>query len=224
VTARPGITAAGRRRVATALERTGMLLVQGQAEIPSVADLLADRRVTTRGFSWDYEPAWRLTAEYDCSGTDVAVVKLFRGRRTLVHRRLWPAVDALAHAGQEQLRTRPATDVERRFVDLVERSPGIASNELRESLRADRRAFDRAKRNAEQWLCTFGRARDDVDHHTHEPALFPWSEGTIARSQRRRARLAFDHALAALLASIDQERAGRPGRIFPVVALAGQSG
>ena len=24
----------------------------------------------------------------------------------------------------------------------------------------------------------FGRERDDVEHHTHEPALFPWTRGT----------------------------------------------
>ena len=63
--ARPRITAAGRRRVEAALTRTGLLLVQGQAEIPSVADLLAGAPVTTRGYSWDYVPAWNLTDEYE---------------------------------------------------------------------------------------------------------------------------------------------------------------
>ena len=74
---------AARRATKRRLTRTGLLLVQGQAEIPSVADLLAGVPVTTRGYSWDYVPAWNLTDEYE-STDDVAVVKLFRGRRTLV--------------------------------------------------------------------------------------------------------------------------------------------
>ena len=96
---RQGITTAGRRRVADALAGSGLLLVQGQAEVPSVADLLAGRPVTTRGYSWDYEPAWRLTDEYERGG-DVAVVKLVRGRRTLVDRALWAPVHALAVAAR----------------------------------------------------------------------------------------------------------------------------
>ena len=63
------ITAAGRRRVADALARGGLLLVQGQAEIASVADLLAGTPITTRGYSWDYAPAWNLTDEYERDAT-----------------------------------------------------------------------------------------------------------------------------------------------------------
>jgi len=43
------ITKAGRRRVQRALEQHGMLLVQGQAELPSLADLLAGKSITTKG-------------------------------------------------------------------------------------------------------------------------------------------------------------------------------
>jgi hypothetical protein len=217
VGARPRITAAGRRRVEAALTRSGLLLVQGQAEIPSVADLLAGRPVTTRGYSWDYVPAWNLSDEYE--GTDdVAVVKLFRGRRTLVHRRLWPAVDALAIAAREHVLDRPVRSDARRFAVLVEQRAGVPMGELRDELRLERRAFDRTKRELEQCLCVYGREREDVDFHTHEPALFPWSTGAIGRARRRRRPLTVDAAIATLL-----EAAGTVAmpvaRLFPVARL-----
>jgi hypothetical protein len=222
VGARPRITAAGRRRVEAALGRTGLLLVQGQAEIPSVADLLAGVPVTTRGYSWDYVPAWNLTDEYE-QADDVAVAKLFRGRRTLVHRRLWPAVDALAIAAREQVLARPVRTDVRRFVVLVEQRAGVPMGELREELRLERRAFDRAKRDLEQWLCVYGRERDDVEHHTHEPAFFPWSSGDIGRARGRRRPLAVDAATATLLAAVGTNAAGPAARLFPVLRAGGSS-
>jgi hypothetical protein len=159
-----------------------------------------------------------LTAEY-AAGADVAVVKLFRGRRTLVHRRLWPEVDALAQTARERVHARPVREHERRFLDVVERDPGIPSSALHAHLRLERRAFESAKRNLEQWLCTFGRERDDVDFHTHEPALFPWSDGSIARSQRRRRRLGADRALMTLVGAVGSDRTIAPSRLFPVAAL-----
>jgi len=204
------ITAAGRRRVADALARRGLLLVQGQAEIPSVADLLAGTPITTRGYSWDYTPAWSLTDEYE-RDRDVAIVKLFRGRRTLVHRRLWPAVDALAVAARHRAHERQDLHP---FLVIVERSAGIPLSELRRELALERREFDRTKRTLESWLCVFGRERDDVDYHTHEPALFPWSEGKIARGTQRRPAPA--DALEELAQAVGTPTAAR---CFPV-ALA----
>ncbi len=216
--ARPRITAAGRRRVEAALIRTGLLLVQGQAEIPSVADLLAGAPVTTRGYSWDYVPAWDLTDEYE-NTDDVAVVKLFRGRRSLVHRRLWPAVDALAIAAREQVLARPVRTDARRFAVLVESRPGIPMGELRDELRLERRAFDRTKRDLEQWLCVYGREREDVDFHTHEPALFPWSAGAIGRACRRGRPLTVDAAIETLLEAVGTGAALPAARLFPAARL-----
>ena len=210
---RAGITAAGRARVERALERTGVLLVQGQWEIDSVADLLAGVPVRTLGYSWDYEPAWRLTDEYE-SGTEVAVVKLFRGRRTLVHRRLWSAVDALATAAHACVQARPARDSERRFLLAVDENPGAPLSDLREQLGLERRAGDRARRNLEQWLCVFGRERTDVEYHTHEPSLFPWRDTPIARAGWRRKALDPESALTLLAGA-----AGTKPGVFPVARL-----
>ena len=192
--------------------------MQGQSEIPSVADLIAGAPVTTRGYSWDYVPAWNLTDEY-ARGDEVAVVKLFRGRRTLVHRRLWPAVDALAVAARAHVLALPVRTDARRFVVLVEQRVGVPLSEVREEIRLDRRVFDRTRRDLEQWLCMLGREREDVDHHTHEPALFPWSAGAIGRARGRGRPHAVDAATATLLAAVDCDPTVSAARLFPVVKL-----
>ena len=155
-----------------ALDEYGLLLVQGQADVPSIADLLAGAPVTTRGYSWDYEPAWRLADEL-LQRDDVAECKVLRGRRTLVHARLWPAVHALA------LAARPA--VKSTLLDFIESRPGASGEDCRAALAIDARAFQREKGKLEQWLCVWSGERDDVDYHTHDRAWFPWAPGTIAR-------------------------------------------
>jgi hypothetical protein len=153
------------------LDERGLLLVQGQAEVPSIADVLAGEAVTTRGYSWDYVPAWDL-ADVLVARDDVGECKLLRGRRTIVHRRLWPAVHALACAA------RP--NVDSRLLDLIESRPGASGEECRAVLAIDSRAFQREKGKLEQWLCVWGVDRDDVEYHTHDRAWHPWSTGKIA--------------------------------------------
>src|SRR5262245_51952339 len=148
---RGAVTAAGRRRVEAVLERTGLLLVQGQAEIPSVADVLAGAPITTRGYSWDYAPAWNLTDDYE-RRDDVAVVKLFRGRRTIVTRRLWPAVDVLAEHARAGVLGCRSDEPARRVLEAVERQPGLPLSAVPAECGFDRRTVDRVKRNLDQWL------------------------------------------------------------------------
>jgi hypothetical protein len=220
---RGAISAAGRRRVAAELARTGLLLVQGQAEIPSVADLLAGAPVTTRGYSWDYAPAWNLTDEYEAAADDVAVVKLFRGRRTLVHARHWDAVDALARAAHSRVSAGDQGAGAAAFLAAVDEQPGVPLGVLRGDLGLERRDFDRAKRDLEQWCCVFGRERDDVEYHTHEPALYPWVQyriGTARRQRRRRAGDA-DRAADELRAAVpDAKPRTSTAQLFPVVRAA----
>ena len=91
--------------------------------------------------------------------------------------------------------------------------------ELRDELRLERRAFERTKRELEQWLCVYGREREDVDFHTHEPALFPWSTGAIAGARGRRRPLTVDAAIATLLEAVGTGAAIPAARLFPAAKL-----
>ena len=181
------ITAAGRRRVQRALDRHGLLLTQGQWEIPSVADLLEGASIATRGYSWDYVPAWE-HCEQLAEQPGVARAKLFRGRTTLIARRLWPAVDTLARGARARIQALPTRDEQRTFLAQVETSPGMGGGELREQLALDARAFQRIKGRLEQKLCTFGVEREELDYHTHESCWFPWSASKLAKGLDRRRR------------------------------------
>jgi hypothetical protein len=108
------------------------------------------------------------------------------------------------------------------FLVAVDERPGIALSVLRGELGVERRAFDRTKRDLEQWCCVFGRERDDVEYHTHEPALYPWVQHPIvtARRRGRRARDA-DRAAEDLRAAVPGAEPGtRTAQLFPVVRAA----
>ena len=161
-------------------EARGLVLVQGQGAVPSLADLLAGKAVTTRGYSWDYVPAWTLRDEFDARD-DVAVVKLVGGRSTIVHARHWPAVEALSRASR-------ATLAGNAMLARIERAPGIAGRELKEALglsgKDGSRKFQRWKNELEIGLAIDGREQDDPTHHTHDAAWFPWSRSKIAQGVR----------------------------------------
>jgi hypothetical protein len=174
-------------------EERGMVLVQGQGPIPSLADLIAGRAVTTRGYSWDYVPAWTLRDELDARD-DVAVVKLVGGRTTMVHARHWPAIEALSRASR-------ATLVGNAMLARIERAPGIPGRELKEALgltgKDGSRKFQRWKNELEVGLAIVGREQEDADHHTHDAAWFPWAASKIA-SGVRGAIPTIDEAVASL--------------------------
>ncbi len=209
------ITKAGRTRVARALERYGLLLVQGQWEIPSLADLLARRPVVTRGYSWDYVPAWRLYQELG-ERSDVETAKLFRGRNTLIARRHWPALQALASEAAAAVRRGAGGPEPRRMLEQIESSPGIAGSELKSRLEfrgtAGSRRFQRVKTDLERWLCIIGTERLDLGHHTHESVWFPWAQCKSARAMaRRKRRLQVEVASESLFRAVYTN--GAPARV-----------
>jgi hypothetical protein len=161
-------------------EARGLVLVQGQGAIPSLADLLAGNAVTTRGYSWDYVPAWTLRDELEARD-DVAVVKLVGGRSTVVQARHWPAVEALSRASRVAFGANA-------MLARIERGPGIPGRELKEALglsgKDGSRTFQRLKNELEIGLAIVGREQDDAPHHTHDAAWFPWSQSKIARGVR----------------------------------------
>jgi hypothetical protein len=168
------ITAAGRNRVKAALNKHGMLLVQGQYDLPSIADLLEGATITTRGYSYDYVPAWQVRHELT-SDPDHVLVKLFGGMNTVVHRRHWSALNALAAAARATVIG--ARDGPAKILKLIESRPGITGEEIKHELKLDRVPFQRDKTKLEQWLCVEGREQEETEHHTHDSAWHPYAQG-----------------------------------------------
>jgi hypothetical protein len=84
-------------RVLQSLEKGGLLLVQDKA-FPSVVSLVTGERVAG---SWWAHPDGKAIFRCLCRtemGGDVLVTRLLAGKVTLLHRRLWPAVFAVAQA------------------------------------------------------------------------------------------------------------------------------
>ena len=211
----------GRAAVERELESRGLLLVQGQWEVPSIADLLAGHAVTTRGFSWDYVPADTLAIEL-ADRADVARCKLLRGRVTLVVQRLWSPVHTLALAAHAGVQRRSADDDRRRVLGYVDAHPGTSGGTCKTALRLDARAFQRARTDLERWLCIWGAEQPRAEYHTHDRAWFPWTTGKIAGAAGEHESL--DGATTTLLAAVfpaGAPRGTRPATLFPALS-AGQ--
>lgn len=118
-------------RIEHEFDRIGLLL-QHDAELPSFTTLAAGESV--RG-SWWADPRcheiYALMQEFD-DRHDVLHAKLVSGKVTYVHRRLWPALLAVAqHAAAE--RARRTSLVAQRLHRRVERDITVRADELRKS-------------------------------------------------------------------------------------------
>jgi hypothetical protein len=214
------ITATGRKRVEAAMAKHGMLLVQGQDDLPSIADLLEGAPIRTRGYSHDYVPAWTVRGDL-IRQPDYALVKLFGGKNTVVHRRHWPALNALACSARANVLKR--NDGPARILKLIEAQPGITGDGIKRALelvgKSGAREFQRDKAKLEQWLCLEGREQEETDYHVHDSAWFPWSKSKIAGP----GGLSIDDAAKSLLAAVydnPQAEPKRIARVFPVRAAA----
>ena len=101
------------------LESRGLLLVS-DAKLPSLASMIAGGPVHG---SWWAHPASHMIfrALTELSGhPDVLVVKLIDGKNTLVHRRLWPEVVAIATSG-ERWQSAGLSQPARRLYERVKR-------------------------------------------------------------------------------------------------------
>jgi hypothetical protein len=107
--ARPG-KGAPSGRVLSALAKEGLLLLS-DARLPSIAGLVAKGPV--RGSWWGHPAGQAIfrVSEALADHPDVVVNRLVSGKVTYVHRRLWPALLAVARAGapwQTRRLSRPA--------------------------------------------------------------------------------------------------------------------
>lgn len=82
------------------IERHGVVLASARGKVPTLTEAIAGAPI--KGSWWGHPDGKRIFAvlgeiqEHD----DILVCRLLAGKVTLVHRRLWPAVAALAQAGQ----------------------------------------------------------------------------------------------------------------------------
>lgn len=161
--------------VEAALAEYGMLLIQGQSHLPSIADLLAGKPVTTQGFSWDYVPAWDYV-DMRLTENDVEVVKLYRGQRTVVLKSALPHLFALGHSAYSLIFNLPDMRFHAEFLGLVTHHPGISGETLKELLLRnnswDNKRYQKTKRELEAYLTIVPRARTDVTYHTHDAAWY----------------------------------------------------
>lgn len=184
----PRITEKAKKRVEKALDQYGLLLIQGQWEIPSIADLLNSKPITTKGYSWDYVPAWEYTDQL-LTRKNLIMLKFFRGKNTIVEKRFWPSIHVLANKAQQIVAEGKIGTGEQKMLELVKSNPGISGDKIKEILGMDRIRFQKLKNNLEKWLCILGKEQRNVDYHTHDPAWHPWEDGIIAESSRKKQTL-----------------------------------
>jgi hypothetical protein len=89
--------AAARRRLERSLGAYGLLLLH-DAQFPSATACIAGEVI--RGSWWGHAKGKLIYETLTQIGDDVAWAKLVCGKATLVHRRLWPALVAVATSGQ----------------------------------------------------------------------------------------------------------------------------
>jgi hypothetical protein len=118
------LTASALRASLGAVRRHGLLLLH-DAELDCVSCIVAGEPV--RGSWWSHRRGREIfrVSEALEAHPDVAVAPLVRGKVTFVHRRLWPALAAVATAGEAwQLRGLSAAG--RRLLERVRREGEIA--------------------------------------------------------------------------------------------------
>ena len=153
-----------------ALERHDLLLMT-DARLPCLVALIAGGPV--RGSWWGHPKGKRIFAaglELE-DHRDVAAVKLVSGKATFVHRRLWPALLAVATAREPwQIRGLPAAA--RRLLDRV-----AAAGRLRAAALRGGRESARA---LEERLLVHARSVH-TESGAHELELESWSQWSAAR-------------------------------------------
>ncbi len=114
------------QQVRSALEKGGLLLLQDKA-FPSIATLVAGEIIS--GSWWSHPRShdiFRAAGEV-AAHRDVLVCKLLGGKVTFVHRKLWPALLAVALA-REPWQTNGLSRAARELSDQVERDGSVIAS------------------------------------------------------------------------------------------------
>lgn len=158
-------------RILIELTRLGLLL-ESDALLPSVATLVAGEPV--RGSWWSHPRSHAIfrISERLVDHNDVLFVKLVLGKVTLVHRRLWPALVAVA-ASREKWQVRGLSVHARSILGLADRGGRIAAREIRDSLKTDSKTVGDAIRELERVLLVHSESVH-TDKGAHEKLVESW--------------------------------------------------
>ena len=79
------------------VEKNGVVLVSAKGPVPQLTEAIAGERI--KGSWWGHPKSHEIWAilEAVTESEDILVCRLVKGKITLVHRRLWPALVRLAH-------------------------------------------------------------------------------------------------------------------------------
>jgi winged helix DNA-binding protein len=168
----PGLALRDLDEAAAFLAEMGLLLQTPDPYLPSLFGAAQGKpfRPGVAGFGQWPEHAWFWAGEL-AQRDDVLLTKLLRGKRTLVHRRLWPALDA---AVRERA---PESDDERAIVERLEERGPARTDELRTGLGLsavpDRKRYQRALERLEAIGAVLCRPAL-VDKHKHVSIAQLW--------------------------------------------------
>ena len=182
----------------TELRRIGLLLESDAAAI-SVCSLVAGKPI--RGSWWGHPQGrniWVVTEEL-ADHPDVIVTKLVAGKTTFVHRKLWPALLAVARSG-ETWQTRDLSSMARGLLQKVEAKGLMSLEQTQTSHHPDPKKLGKAVRELESRLLVLS-GQFHTENGSHAKRIESWSRWA-RRVKIGRARIGIEAAKARI------ERAG----------------
>ena len=210
-----------RKRVEEELEQRGMLLVEGSNDFPSVAGLQADNPGKVGGFSWDSAPAHAL-AQGLAQQRDVVRVNLYRGKDTLVHQRMWSALDAIATFNVEAVVAGAAGMKPKKLYFAVQDDPGISGKELKAEFEKDGggRGYGFVLADLQSLFCIVNEARTDTPSALPSDMVwYHWKRGSVSRMLGSGDTPPIEKAIQTLMSAVPDIDA-KPVVLFPCLKLA----
>lgn len=167
---------AGRKRAILNFIRTNGLLLQSDAELASVAGMVAEEPI--KGSWWSHERAHDI---YDvcvwlASSPDILELKLVKGKVTHVHRDLWPAVYTIA-TSDGPWQTGKLSHLGKRLLGEVERFGSVRSDEYRQRLQEPRRLSATVRELERRLLILSTEFHTDAGAHAKRLGSWPsWAQ------------------------------------------------
>ncbi|MBT3395659.1 MAG: hypothetical protein HOB82_06295 [Alphaproteobacteria bacterium] len=211
-----------RKRVEEELEERGMLLVEGSNEFPSVAGLQADNPGKVGGFSWDSAPAHAL-AQGLAQDREVVRLNLYRGKDTLVHQRLWPALNSIATFNVESVSSGAAGLKPKKLYFAVQDDPGISGEELKSEFEQDGggRGYGFVLADLQALLCIVNEARTDTPSALPSDLVwYHWKRGRVSRMLGSGEPPPIKDAIKIMMSAALPGTKSKPVALFPCLKLA----